>query len=193
MAPKTILMETEVYYPKLYDVIYRSGYVIGFIGIFLFVYSFISLYRLPAGGIFFYTSFILFYAGSLISSSFLLVWKKEIKIFIMACVISGILTGIIYIFVKNPEILVVSAGLVLAGLSGLYGKEAHCFHFFEGWILMWSFPLIIFANLLIFGLKAENNGVVHLVFSFIYGIMALLAFSFLIKKIKQPLMQFCQN
>jgi uncharacterized integral membrane protein len=135
----------------------------------------------------------MFYAGSLISSLFLLVWKKEIKIFILSCVILGIITGIIYIFVKNPEILVISAGLVLAGLSGLYGKEAHCFHFFEGWILMWSFPLIIFANLLIFGLKAENNGVVHLVFSFIYGIMALLAFSFLIKKIKQPLMQFCQN
>jgi uncharacterized integral membrane protein len=135
----------------------------------------------------------MFYAGSLISSLFLLVWKKEIKIFILSCVILGIITGIIYIFVKNPEILVISAGLVLAGLAGLYGKEAHCFHFLEGWILMWSFPLIVFSNLLIYGLNAQNNVAVHFIFSAVYAIIAVMSFSFLIKKLKQPLMQFCQN
>ena len=34
-------MDTDVYYPKSYDIIYRSGYVIGFIGIALFAFSYI--------------------------------------------------------------------------------------------------------------------------------------------------------
>ncbi len=183
-------MKTDVYYPKSYDIIYRSGYVIGFIGIVLFVFSYIFL-NIPG----FYAGISIFYAGSLISSSFLLVWKKEIKIFILSCVILGILFGAGYITTgfKSPEILIISIGLVLAGLAGLYGKEAHCFHFIEGWILMWSFPVLIFANLLIYGLNIENNGIVHTVFSIVYVIIMLLTLSFLIKKLRQPLMQFCQN
>ena len=188
-----VQMETEVYYPKLYDIIYRSGYVIGFIGTALFVFSYIFLNNVSSGIIFFYIAFFMFYAGSLVSSLFLLVWKKEIKIFILACVTLGIISGIIYIFVENPEILVISAGLVLAGLSGLYGKEAHCFHFFEGWILMWSFPLIVFSNILIYGLNAQSNETIHFIFSAVYIIIAFMSLSFLIKKLKQPLMQFCQN
>jgi len=31
-------METKIYYPKTYDVIYRSGYIIGLLGIVLFVF-----------------------------------------------------------------------------------------------------------------------------------------------------------
>ena len=94
---------------------------------------------------------------------------------------------------KNPEILIISIGFVLAGVAGLYGKEAHCFHFIEGWILMWSFPVLIFSNLLIYGLNAENYSIIRIVFSVIYVATALTAFSFLIKKLRQPLMQFCQN
>ena len=182
-------METDVHYPKSYDIIYRSGYIIGFIGIALFAFSYIYS-DIPG----FYAGISIFYAGSLISSSFLLVWKKEIKIFILSCVILGILSGAGYIFVfKNPEILIISIGFVLAGVAGLYGKEAHCFHFIEGWILMWSFPVLIFANLLIYGLNIENYGIVRAIFSVIYVIIMLLALSFLIKKLRQPLMQFCQN
>ena len=182
-------MDTDVYYPKSYDIIYRSGYVIGFIGIALFAFSYI--YSDIFG---FYAGISIFYAGSLISSSFLLVWKKEIKIFILSCVILGILFAAGYIFVfKNSEILIISIGFVLAGVAGLYGKEAHCFHFVEGWILMWSFPVLIFSNLLIYGLNAENYGIIRIVFSVIYVATALTAFSFLIKKLRQPLMQFCQN
>ena len=182
-------MDTDVYYPKSYDIIYRSGYVIGFIGIALFAFSYI--YSDILG---FYSGISIFYAGSLISSSFLLVWKKEIKIFILSCVILGILFAGGYVFVfKNPEILIISIGFVLAGVAGLYGKEAHCFHFVEGWILMWSFPVLIFSNLLIYGLNAENYSIIRIVFSVIYVATALTAFSFLIKKLRQPLMQFCQN
>ena len=182
-------MDTDVYYPKSYDIIYRSGYVIGFIGIALFAFSYI--YSDIFG---FYAGISIFYAGSLISSSFLLVWKKEIKIFILSCVILGILFAAGYIFVfKNSEILIISIGFVLAGVAGLYGKEAHCFHFVEGWILMWSFPVLIFSNLLIYGLNAENYGIIRIIFSIIYIATALTAFSFLIKKLRQPLMQFCQN
>lgn len=181
-------METDIYYPKTYDIIYRSGYVIGFLGILLFALSYLfSNWQGFAPGI------SVFYLGSLISGIFLLVWKKEVKIFILSCIILGIIFGAGFLFFRNPEILIISMGFVLAGLAGLYGKEAHCFHFIEGWILMWSFPFLIFANLLLYGLKLQNNDSVHIIFSIIYLVIMLLALSFLIKKLRQPLMQFCQN
>ena len=182
-------MEADVYYPKAYDMIYRSGYVAGFLGILLFAFSYIFSDR-PV----FFLGISIFFLGSLISGIFLLVWRKEIKIFILSCIVLGIILGISYIlFFKNPELSIISMGFVLAGLAGLYGKEAHCFHFKEGWILMWSFPFLVFANLLIYGLRLQNNGSVHTIFSIIYIIVMLLALSFLIKKLRQPLMQFCQN
>ena len=99
-------MEKDVYYPKSYDIIYRSGYVTGFVGIALFVFSYIFLNIYG-----FYAGIIIFYAGTLISSLFLLVWKKEIKIFILSCVILGILFGLAYLFIyRNPEILIISMG-----------------------------------------------------------------------------------
>ncbi|MDA8272695.1 MAG: DUF2301 domain-containing membrane protein [Deltaproteobacteria bacterium] len=181
-------METDIYYPKTYDIIYRSGYVIGFLGILLFALSYLfSNWQGFAFGI------SVFYLGSLISGIFLLVWKKEVKIFILSCIILGIIFGTGFLFFRNPEILIISMGFVLAGLAGLYGKEAHCFHFIEGWILTWSFPFLIFANLLLYGLKLQNNDSVHIIFSIIYLVIMLLALSFLIKKLRQPLMQFCQN
>lgn len=181
-------METDIYYPKTYDIIYRSGYVIGFLGILLFALSYLfSNWQGFALGI------SVFYLGSLISGIFLLVWKKEVKIFILSCIILGIIFGAGFLFFRNPEILIISMGFVLAGLAGLYGKEAHCFHFIEGWILMWSFPFLIFANLLLYGLELQNNDSVHIIFSIIYLVIMLLALSFLIKKLRQPLMQFCQN
>ncbi len=181
-------METDIYYPKTYDIIYRSGYVIGFLGILLFALSYLfSNWQGFAFGI------SVFYLGSLISGIFLLVWKKEVKIFILSCIILGIIFGTGFLLFRNPEILIISMGFVLAGLAGLYGKEAHCFHFIEGWILMWSFPFLIFANLLLYGLKLQNNDSVHIIFSIIYLVIMLLALSFLIKKLRQPLMQFCQN
>ncbi len=181
-------MKTDIYYPKIYDRIYRSGYAIGYVGIVLFVFSYL-FYDLPV----FSAGILIFYLGSLTSGIFLLVWKREIKIFILSCIILGILIGIGDIFFKNPEILIVSIGLVLTGVAGLYGKEAHCFHFIEGWILMWSFPILIFANLLIYGLGLQGNGIIHFIFFIIYMILMLLALSFLIKKTRQPLMQFCQD
>lgn len=182
-------MEKDIHYPKSYDIIYRAGYAVGFLGIFLFTLSFVFSY---GQGIALGIS--VFYLGTLISGIFLLVWKKEVKIFILSCIILGIILGIgnLLIF-KNPEFLVISMGFVLAGLAGLYGKEAHCFHYIEGWILMWSFPVLIFVNLLIYGLKVQSNSSVHAVFSVIYVIVTFLAFSFFIKKTRQPLMQFCQN
>ncbi|RZD13939.1 MAG: hypothetical protein EVJ47_08390 [Candidatus Acidulodesulfobacterium ferriphilum] len=181
-------METDIYYPKTYDIIYRSGYVIGFLGILLFALSYLfSNWQGFALGI------SVFYLGSLISGIFLLVWKKEVKIFILSCIILGIIFGAGFLFFRNSEILIISMGFVLAGLAGLYGKEAHCFHFIEGWILMWSFPFLIFANLLLYGLELQNNDSVHIIFSIIYLVIMLLALSFLIKKLRQPLMQFCQN
>ncbi len=178
----------SVKYPRSYDIIYRSGYVISFLGIFLFWVSYLFLNE---SGLFGGIS--LFYIGALISGIFLLVWRKEIKIFILSCIIIGIFLSFMYLFLKNQEILIVSIGFVLAGYAGLYGKEAYCFHFNEGWILMWSFPVLIFTNLIIYGTGYGRNVITHDIFSVIYLIIVILALSFLIKKLRQPIMEFCQN
>lgn len=183
-------MEREVYYPKSFDIIYRSGYVLGFIGIAVFAYSYvfneISIMWLAIP---------VFYSGTLISSVFLLVWKKEIKIFILGCVVSGIVLGIAYAlhFRRDAEVLIISMGLVLAGLAGLYGKEAYCFHFREGWILMWSFPVIILSNIVVYSIGEGNNQTARLIFSAVYLILTFLALSFLIKKLRQPILHVCQG
>ncbi|MHB1665340.1 MAG: DUF2301 domain-containing membrane protein [bacterium] len=188
------MSQADVYYPKSYDITYRIGYVIGFIGIFIFMFSYIfnSLNYILLG-------LAIFEAGTLLSGIFLLVWKKEVKIFILSCIVIGILLGSVSFYFFNFNALfkdisiIISIGFVLAGLGGLYGKEAHCFHFYEGWILLWSFPILILLNLIVFISNIQFNPAVHLIFSIIYFFIMLLALSFLIKKIKQPLMQYCQN
>ncbi len=183
-----------VNYPKSYDAIYRSGYIIGFIGICLFTVFFIlnNIFSASIG-------VIIFDIGTLLSGLFLLVWRKEIKVFIVSCIITGLILTLMLLFVFSTggllrnEIFIVATGLVLAGMGGMYGKEAHCFHFFEGWVLMWSFPVIILINLIVYGLNLQLVPAVHFLLSAIYIFIALLALSFLIKKLTQPLMQFCEN
>jgi uncharacterized integral membrane protein len=188
------MSQEDVYYPKSYDITYRIGYGVGFVGIFIFVAAYFyssSDYTLLGLSI--------FEAGTLLSGIFLLVWKKEVKIFILSCIITGMLLGAISFYFINFNylfkdiLIIISIGFVLAGLGGLYGKEAHCFHFYEGWILLWSFPILILLNIIAYAANIQSYPPVHTIFGILYLIIALLAFSFLIKKIKQPLMQFCKN
>jgi len=72
---------------------------------------------------------------------------------------------------------------VCAGAAGLAGKEAYCFQYREGRMLMWLYPIVILANLF---LKAG------LVFNTL-GFSALFILNLFLtgKKLKQPILASC--
>jgi uncharacterized integral membrane protein len=73
----------------------------------------------------------------------------------------------------------------LIGGAGIVGKEAYCFRFNEGWLLLIVYPLAIIPNL--FGFASYNY---NLVFA---AIIAVLQLSFLRRKLSQPLLKKCEG
>lgn len=174
-----------IYYPRKYDIIYRIGYVLQSIG----ALGFAILHAL--GSKLQIIPFVIFDAGIAISSMFLLVWKAEIKKFIVRMTFAGIALQIISIFV-NPldafyaeKMFFLGFGLTLVGGAGLMGKEAYCFRFNEGWLLLMVYPLAVVPNLFGFASYKYNLG--------ISVIITILQLSFLRKKLSQPLLKKCEG
>jgi uncharacterized integral membrane protein len=44
--------------------------------------------------------------------------------------------------------IIAGIGLSYVGAAGLVGKEAYCFAWREGWLLMWLYAIMVFANLM---------------------------------------------
>lgn len=169
-----------IHYPRSYDITYRIGYILQSIGatVFFILYFLQSGYIIPL---------IIFEAGVLLSSLFLLVWKRDIKRFILIMTLSGIVIQILSLFVPDyrTNIFCLGLGFILAGGAGLVGKEAYCFGFIEGWILLLIYPIGIIPNIL---------GIVSPVFNqFLSGAIAVLQVSFLRKKLSQPLLKSCEG
>jgi uncharacterized integral membrane protein len=80
-------------------------------------------------------------------------------------------------------VIVAGIGLVCAGAAGLAGKEAYCFGYREGWMLMWGYPVVVLAVLLGLGGGVFNA----LAFSALF----LLILSLTGKKLRQPLLSPC--
>jgi len=171
-----------IYYPRPYDIAYRTGYILQSLG----ATAFLILYFLKTE--FYIIPLLLFEAGIALSSLFLLVWKREIKRFILFMTFSGIAIQTLSIFL-SPEyrinIFCLGLGFILAGGAGLVGKEAYCFGFIEGWLLLLIYPLAIIPNIL--GLSSHN---LNLILS---GLIAFLHVSFLKKKLSQPLLKSCEG
>ena len=173
-----------IYYPRSYDIIYRIGYILQSIGatsLFLFLLLKTEGYFIPL---------IIFEVGIAISSIYLLVWKAEIKRFILIMTFSGIVFQAISIFLSTlipfyEKIFFIGLGLTLTGGAGLVGKEAFCFRFNEGWALMIIYPLAVIPNL--FGFSSFNYNLV------ISGVIAILHLSFLRRKLSQPLLKKCEG
>ncbi|MBI5187898.1 MAG: hypothetical protein HZA07_02330 [Nitrospirae bacterium] len=178
-----------IYYPRSYDITYRAGWIIQCIGAFIFsgIYIFrpeIPIFAIPA----YIIGLIIFETGIAISALFLLVWKAEIKRFILWCVFAGIVTQILSIILKGPiqhSIFVIGVGMMLAGANGLVGKEFYCFRFIEGLILFVLYPIIVFINLFYIGGHTLN--------AFLYGLSTILLSSFTRKKLSQPLLKKCKG
>ena len=137
----------------------------------------------------FYTAGImLFEAGVLLSAIYLLVWISWVKKVILASVFTGValqVTG----YLIGPEqyagsIIIAGIGFVCAGAAGMAGKEAYCFGYREGWVLMTvGFPLVVFANLI-----GKENRVFN---SLGFSVLFLLLLSLTVKKLKQRLLSPC--
>jgi uncharacterized integral membrane protein len=174
-----------IYYPRSYDFTYRIGYVLQSIG----AIGFCILYFLKSGLQF--LPIIIFDLGVALSSIYLLVWKAEIKRFILRMTFSGIALQIVSIFISpiNPfyseKTFLLGLGLTLVGGAGLVGKEAYCFRFVEGWLLLIAYPLAIIPN--IFGFSNYRYNVV------VAFLIALLQISFLKRKLSQPLLKKCEG
>ncbi len=179
------IKEAGIYYPRKYDITYRVGYVlqtIGAIGFVILYYLQSELQVIP---------FVIFNAGIALSSMYLLVWKAEIKKFILMMSFWGIAAQIISIFINpisalfSEKLFFLGLGLTLAGGAGLVGKEAYCFRFNEGWLLLMAYPLAVIPNL--FGFAQYKYNLV------ISAIIAVLQILFLRKKLSQPLLKKCEG
>ena len=181
---KEQIKEAGIYYPRSYDIIYRIGYVFQSIG----AVGFLILYALRSEA--YFIPLTIFETGIAISSVYLLVWRAEIKRFIIIMTFSGIAFQIISLFLSHytvfhEKIFFLGLGLTLAGGAGLVGKEAFCFRFNEGWALMIVYPLSAIPNL--FGFSSFSYNVI---LSFI---VAMLQLSFLRKKLSQPVLKKCEG
>ncbi|MFZ6017375.1 MAG: DUF2301 domain-containing membrane protein [Nitrospirota bacterium] len=178
-----------IHYPRSYDITYRAGWIIQCIVAFIFsgIYIFMPemfVFAFPP----YIIGLIIFEAGITISALFLLVWKAEIKRFIIWCVFTRIVMQVLSLLLEGPiqhSIFVIGVGLMLAGANGLVGREFYCFRFIEGLVLFVLYPIIVFINLFYTGGHTLN--------AFLYGLSTILLISFMRKKLSQPLLKKCKG
>jgi uncharacterized integral membrane protein len=165
---------------RRHDIAYRAGMVLQILGAAILA----VLYPLESP---FYTiGIMLFEAGVLVSSIFLLVWKSVVKRLILGAILTGIAMQVAGFYVQEQHaglMLIAGIGLVCAGAAGMVGKEAYCFGYREGWLLMLAFPFMVLVNL--FG--KEN----HIFNSLGFSLLFLLLLSLMGKKLKQRLLSSC--
>ena len=167
-------------YGRRHDISYRAGFVMQVLGMGILA----VLYPLDSP---FYTiGIMLFEAGALLAAVYLLVWMTWIKKVILGSIVTGIALQAAGFYAPEQyagSIIIAGIGLVCAGAAGLAGKEAYCFQYREGRMLMWLYPIVILANLF---LKAG------LVFNTL-GFSALFILNLFLtgKKLKQPILASC--
>jgi len=168
-------------YGRRHDISYRAGLVMQVLGAAVLA----VLYPLESP---FYTIGILvFNAGALLSGIYLLVWMSWIKKIILGSILIGIPVQILG-WMYAPEqyavsVILAGIGLVCVGAGGMAGKEAYCFAFREGWMLMWLYPILVLANL---------TGLSHPVVNALgFSAAFLLLLSLTGKKLKQPVLAKC--
>lgn len=170
-------------YGRLHDISYRAGLVTQVLG------AAVLAVLYPLGSPFYTVGIMLFNAGALLSGIYLLVWMSWVKKIILGSILIGIPVQVLG-WMYAPEQYVVSVilagiGLVCVGAGGMVGKEAYCFAFREGWMLLWLYPVLVLANL---------AGLGHPVFNSLgFSAAFLLLLSLTGKKLKQPLLSPCST
>ncbi len=162
------------------EITYRAGMVLQVLG----AGALAVLY--PLASPFYSAGIMVFELGVLLSAITLLVWITWIRRLLLGAVLAGIPLQIAGLY-SPPQyaggIIIAGIGLVCAGAAGMAGKEAYCFSWREGWVLVWSFPAAVIVNLFL----RENRLFNSLAFSAIF----LLLLSLTGKKLGQPLLTQC--
>ncbi len=165
-------------YGRWQDIAYRTGLVLQVLGAAVLA----VLYPLQSP---FYTlGIMLFEAGVLLSGIFLLVWRPAVKKLIIGSILTGLALQVAGFHVQEQYaglMIIAGIGMVCMGAAGMAGKEAYCFGYREGWLLMLpAFPFMVLVNLL----GKEN----HVLNSIGFSIIFLLLLSLAGKKLKQRLL-----
>jgi uncharacterized integral membrane protein len=170
-----------IIYGRKHDIFYRAGLVLQVLGVGVLA----VLY--PMTSPFYSAGIMLFDLGVLFSAVYLLIWMSWVKKIILFAVLIGILLQALGLFAAPPQyagtILLVGIGLVCIGSAGIVGKEAYCFGYREGWVLMWTFPVLIVVNLF-----ARESRIFN---SLGFSATFLMLLSLAGKKLKQPLLSKC--
>ena len=170
-------------YGRRHDISYRTGLVLQVLG----AAALAVLY--PIENPFYTAGIMLFELGVLISAIYLLVWISWIKKIVLLSVIAGIALQVGGMYVPEQyagRVMIAGIGLVCVGAAGMAGKEAYCFGYREGWLLMQiGFPVMVLAN---FFLK-EN----HIFNTVGFSALFLLLLSLVGKKLKQKLLSPCSS
>ena len=172
----------DVAYGRRHDISYRTGLVLQVLGAAVLA----VLYPLESP---FYTAGImLFELGVLLSAAYLLVWMSWVKKIIVGSVLIGLVLQVAA-YLVGPEqyagsAMVAGIGFVCAGAAGMVGKEAYCFGYREGWLLMIiGFPVMVLENLI-----GRENRIFN---SLGFSVLFLLLLSLTGKKLKQRLLSSC--
>lgn len=169
----------DLRYGRRHDISYRAGLVIQVLG------AAVLAVLYPVESPFYTVGIMLFDAGALVSAIYLLVWRRPVKRFIVGAVVIGLalqVAGALFAPEQHAGLVIIAGiGFVCAGAAGMAGKEAYCFGYPEGWLLMIvGFPVMVLANLL----GKENRIFNALGFSIIF----LLLLSLAGKKLRQELL-----
>ncbi len=170
-------------YSRRHDISYRTGLVLQVLG--AAVLS--ALY--PIESPFYTAGIMLFESGVLVSGIYLLVWMVQVKKFILGSILTGLALQVAGYFAPPQHagsVIIAGIGLVCVGAAGMVGKEAYCFAYREGWILM----MFVYPALVIVNLFAKENRVFN---SLGFSAAFILLLSLAGKKLRQPMLSKCST
>lgn len=169
-------------YGRRHDFSYRIGLVLQVLGAAVLAVLYPLENPLYSAGI------MLFELGVLLSATYLLVWMSWVKKIILGSVLIGLVLQVVASLI-GPEqyagsALMAGIGFVCAGAAGMVGKEAYCFGYREGWLLMMiGFPVMVLENII-----GRENRIFN---SLGFSVLFLLLLSLTGKKLKQRLLSSC--
>ena len=169
-------------YGRRHDISYRTGLVLQVLG------AGVLAVLYPLENPFYTMGIMLFEIGVLLSAVYLLVWMAWVKKIILGSVVFGLVLQVAGYFAAPEQyagsVMIAGIGLVCVGSAGMAGKEAYCFGYREGWMLMmFGFPVMVLANLM----GKEHHIFNSLGFSAIFLLLLFLTG----KKLRQPLLSPC--
>jgi uncharacterized integral membrane protein len=168
-------------YGRRHDISYRAGLILQSLG------AAVVAVLYPLENPFYTAGIMIFEAGVLASAIYLLVWMTWVKKVILGSVVTGIALQALGFCAPEQHagtVIIAGIGLVCAGSAGMAGKEAYCFGYREGWMLMrLGFPVMVLANLI-----GKENRIFN---SLGFSVLFLLLLSLTGKKLKQRLLSPC--